>query len=704
MLAALGLVARPALESRLVQAGNPPIGSESAEVQRVLREAFPRYAGLSHLIVLHHPDRPLDPAQERALRDRLGTLPLVRSVSGWELDARDTDALLVVTDPAIPAVQAVQALRGAVPPLSGVEVSVTGASAASYDLFELLGERLAVIEVVSLLLAALALGYVFGSPLLVAVTLGAGLCCLAILPGLTYLVSQGLPVSSLNMVIAAVFALALGLDYPLFFLSRLREEYAGEAAPALEASLEGAGATIVVSAAVMTAGGLSLWAVPSGELRSIAVTIAGSAVLAAGLTLTFIPALLGLFARRWDLGRQLRLERREAGDRLWAELARRVTSRPVSALMGSLLFFGLLIAPVTQLKSWAPYISQLPSELESKRGLDRLLALEEGGGISPLLVLWQADGPDQVLDPGFIRHMRGVSQDLTRDPRIAHMDSAASLPVAPEGIRTLARAPTMLLGGRDLGISPDGLVALMRVTSTYAPDDPRGEGLVGELRDRLQAKPYPGVTPLVGGMQAELADTQTAFARGLPWVVGTTLLSVTLLLGWYLRSAVLPLKALVTNLLPVLAALGIVVMVFQWGWGPEVLRAGPPMPLQSTTVTILLSVLFAVSMDYEIFMLARIREAYDASGAPTEAIAHGLSRSGRVVLGAALILLGVFIPYTAIEVRGLKELGVGLSAAILLDATLVRLLLVPAVMVLMGRWNYWVPSKQDLARFKQTGN
>lgn len=695
-LALCGALARPHLEARLVQAGQPPLGSPSAEVQRELRAAFPRFAGLSHLVVLHHPNEPLAPGRLQALQDTLGAVPIVHSVSTWALDAPGTHALLVVTAEAVPAAQAVQTLRAAIPPdaRAGVEISVTGASAASFDLFELLGKRLAVIETASLILAAMALAYVFGSMLLVGVTLGAGLCCLAILPGLTYLLSLGLPVSTLNMVIAAVFALALGLDYPLFFLNRLREEYAGDAAIALEKTLSSAGGTILVSAGVMIAGGMSLWFVPSGELRSIALTIAGSAVLAAGLTLGFIPAVLLLYAGRWDLAARLRLERREASDRLWGELARRVTSRPVSALVGSLLLFGLLIAPVTQLKSWAPYISQLPAELEAKQGLDRLLAIRQGGGISPVLVLWKADRPEGVLSADFIRHLRAVSSGIAEDPRIARVESAASLPVPPEALKAIARAPAFLRGNADLGLSPDGRVAMMRVTSRLAPDDPRGEDLIQGLRDRLENTPFPGVRPMVGGMQAELTDTQSAFARGLPWVVGSTLLAVTVLLGLYLRSVVLPLKALLTNLLPVLAALGLVVMVFQWGWGPEILRAGPPMPLQSTTVTILLSVLFAVSMDYEIFMLARIRESYDQSGEPKEAIARGLSRSGRVVLGAALILLGVFVPYMAIEVRGLKELGVGLSAAILIDATLVRLLLVPAVMVLLGRWNYWVPGRR----------
>lgn len=700
-LGALGLWSRPHLEARLVQAGQPPMGSESAAVQATLKKAFPRYAGQSHLVVVHHPLERADEAGLATLRESLAALPIVRSVSMWPLDSRQTEALLVVTDEAAPAARAVRELRAAVPPQvrAGAEVSVTGAAAASFDLFELLGRRLAVIEGVSLVLAALSLAYVFGSWLLVGVTLGAGMCCLAVLPGLTYLLSLALPVTSLNTVIAAVFALALGLDYPLFFLNRLREEYAGDAHAALQRTLESAGATILVSAGVMTAGGLSLWLVPSTEMRSIALTIAGSAILAAGLALGFIPALVALYARRRDLAPALRLERREASDRLWAGLARRVTSRPVPALLASLLLFGVLIAPVSQLRTWSPYVSQLPVELEARRGLDRLLAVGQGGGISPILVTWVAEEPDGVLAPGFIRHLRRVSARLAANARLAKVESAASWPVAPEVLGAIARAPALVTGGRDLGISPDGEVALMRLTSRLAPDDPAGADLIRSLRTELSRDPYPGVRPLVGGMQAELADTQAAFERALPRVVGATLVAVTLLLGLYLRSVILPFKALVTNLLPVLAALGVVVAVFQWGWGPETLRAGPPMALQSTTVTILLSVLFAVSMDYEIFMLARIREAYDATGQSREAVAHGLSRSGRVVLGAALILLGVFVPYAAIEVRGLKELGVGLSAAILIDATLVRLLLVPSVMVLMGRWNYWAP--KGLSRFNQ---
>lgn len=685
ILALAGVAVSPLLEGRLATSETPPPGSESAQAAALMQDAFPSLQGKAHLAVLHHPERGIEDIRFQEAREALIArwqgLPGVRSVSVWT-QAERTSAMLIVTDPELAGPEAVAALRDH-PPEVPFELSVTGSAAATVDLFGLLAERLGQIERLSLLISLGVLIVAFGGPLLAGLALGMGLLCLAVIPLTLYGLSWLGAVSVLNGAIAAVVSLALGLDYPLLFLSRFREELRDHPVPeALARTRSTAGRTLGVSTAILAAAGVSLFMVPLEESRSVALTLALSALVAFAMAMTLLPALLHLLSRHWDL--RAILTRRLAPDRprWWLGIVRKSVQHPRMALALSLLLLGLLIAPVTQLKTWVPYLSMLPAELESRRGLERVLELGQGGATAPLLMVWSREGG--VADPEFLRTLREVAQTLEADERIGAVESVADMPLGPEALASFLRSPAVRWSSDRLGVSPDGRHALMRISSRLAPDDPRIGTLVSDLRRVVHAEAPSGARVLVGGTPAELADVQAAFTAAMPWVLGVNLIAVLAVLGTYLRSVVLPLKALVTNLLPVLSGLGAVVMAFQWRTGE---------PVQSLTVTLILSLLFALSMDYEVFILARIREAYDRTRDPVQAILDGLGGSGRVILGAAMVMLSVFVPYMLVEVRGLQELGLGLSVALLVDATLVRLVLVPAAMRVMGSWNYWVPGR-----------
>ena len=608
---------------------------------------------------------------------------------------------MAVTDSGPAAVSAVTDLRSALaragfvgihvgagtPAANSAPVAVvTGAPAAAVDVFDLLGRRLGQVERVSLLVSAVVLVYVFGSWLLASLALVSGLVCLAILPALLVGLSHLWPVTAVNMAVAAVISLALGLDYPLLLLTRFRQEFRSDIGRALERTLETAGGTLMTSGAVMVAGGLSVLLIPLGEVRSVALTMVFSSLLALGLSLTFIPAILRLLAARWDLEPFLGKRRQEKADRYWRGLASLVASRPRTALVASLVLLGALAAPALSLRTWSPYVSMLPAGLEARRGLDLLLESGHGGLISPLIVIWKTDRAGAAVTPAFVGHMRDVTSQLEGDPRIARVESVAGLAADPRATALLLRSP---IARRSFtGISQDGSVALMRVVPKAAPDDPEGARLVHDIRGILAGAAYPGAEAALGGMQAEQADSQAAFNRGLPAVLGFNLIVIPLILAVAFRSIVLPLKAVVTNLLPVLAGLGVVTARFQLFDGGAAAYGGY---IQAMTVAIMFSLLFAISMDYEIFLLARIREAFDESGENREAVVTGIGTSGRVVVGAALVLLSVFVPYLFVEIRTLQELGTGLTVATLLDATIVRLILVPAAMIVLGKWNYWLP-------------
>jgi len=683
---ALGAWLAPHLATRLVQEQAPPPNSDSAMARLHLSRALPALDGSHHLLVLSgDPEvaRQVEPDLERALR----AVPGVRGVQG-------ATPLLVITERGIPPARMIPALRGAIrqvtlPP--GVEAALTGPGAAAYDAFQQLSDDLARVEKVSLLISMIVLVLTFRGILMAALSLLSGLSTLLAGNLVMALLLPWLPVSSLNQIMVAILAMALGIDYPLILLSRLKEEHAKNPEGALARTLATAGRTVGLSSLVIALGGLSLLVVAVPEVRSIGLTVALTGPIAAALTLTLIPSALFLLGRYFPLASLLRIKDRPAA-RTWGRLSRAIVQRPRRSLLFSSLLLGLLILPIAHARTWSPFISLLPHGLESYRGFEWLLSRGEGGLVSPILVTWQCDRPDGAKEEAFLAGLRRVEAAIAADPRVARVESLASdRGLSPAALSHLLKSSLAGLVLPSSPLSPDGRITLMRVTTRLAPDSPEGAGLLSDLARTLGENPIPEARPYLGGMLAEQEDSQRALQKALPWVLGINLFGSYFLLARFLRSAILPIKAILTNLLPVLAGFGAVVAVFQYGFGAQFLGTYGNGYVQSLTPLILFSVLYAISLDYELFILARIREAHDEGMPPLEAIADGLQRSSGVVLGAALVMLSVFLPYLAMEIRTLKEIGLGLSVAILVDATLIRLVLVPSMMALMGRWNYWWP-------------
>ncbi|MBM3268420.1 MAG: MMPL family transporter [Candidatus Sericytochromatia bacterium] len=597
-LAAAGLYAGTKLEARLDRQAAPPPGSESARVAAVLAERFPALAGQSHLAVVSGRSGAYAHRLARALEGRV--LRFAPDLAGiWVAGERDVGAM--------------RATIARTTPPPGVTVALTGPEEAVLDLYAFLGEQLALIEKISLGAALVVLLLVLRSLRLALHGLSVGIACLLAAPAGIYLLSHFKPISSLNLVVAAVVALAMGLDYSLLFLARWREE--GDLARVMRT----AGRTIATTALILVGAGLSILWVPLPALHSVGLTLAFEAVLAALAALTLLPAL--------PLG--------QAGTPppppAWVRLPALVARHPLTSLLGALLAIALLAMPLAGIKTWSPSYAILPPGLEAARAVRALEAAGVAGAVSPIVVV---SGQAAKL-----------ATDIGADPRVGRVWSS----------------------GADLLI----------VESRQSPDHPAIAGLVRDLR-RMAA---PGGA--VGGGAAAQLDVEVAIWRALPLVVGTNLLSILLILGWHLRSVVLPLKAIATNLLPVAAGLGVVVA----------LAARDGSPVQTLTVLIMGTLLLALSQDYEIFILSRVREAFEADADHAAAVAAGMRGAGPVVIGAALVMLSVFVPFCFAAAPGLRELGVGLATAIAVDATLVRLVLVPAALTLMADWNWWHPFK-----------
>ena len=237
--------------------------------------------------------------------------------------------------------------------------------------------------------------------------------------------------------------------------------------------------------------------------------------------------------------------------------------------------------------------------------------------------------------------------------------------------------------------SADGSTVVFSAMPTTGPADPETSVAIAEVRDVLPGNvSVTGLTALTDDLNDQLAET-------LPLFIGAVLVASFLLLMLVFRSVVVPLKAVVMNMLSIGAAYGVLVAVFQWGWGSSLIGLEGPTPITSLIIVIMFPILFGLSMDYEVFLISRIREEYDRIGDNTEAVARGIAGTGRVITSGALIMIAVFLAFVASPVPSLKMLGLGLATAVLVDATLVRMVLVPATMALLGKANWWLPGWLD---------
>jgi RND superfamily putative drug exporter len=256
--------------------------------------------------------------------------------------------------------------------------------------------------------------------------------------------------------------------------------------------------------------------------------------------------------------------------------------------------------------------------------------------------------------------------------------------------REIAAVPGVASVGRPL-TSEDGDTVVFTALPTTGPADPATSATIERVRDVIPGNVYvSGITAVTDDLNAQLTET-------LPLFIGAVVAVSFLLLMLVFRSIAVPLKAAVMNLLSIGGAYGVIVAVFQWGWGAELLGLQGPTPITSVIVVIMFPILFGLSMDYEVFLLSRIREEYDRTGDNTESVARGLAGTGRVVTSAALIMVAVFLSFVTSPVPSLKMIGLGLATAILIDATLVRMVLVPAAMALLGKANWWLPAWLDRA-------
>ncbi len=597
--------------------------------------------------------------------------------------------------------QALPILRERLRDAPGLDVELAGGPAFYGDVQSVSEKDLQRSELISLPLAALALVVVFGSVVAAGVPLVVGGSAVIVALAAIFLVAQVMPMSIFVLNLATLLGLGLGVDYSLLMTSRFREELARrsgsetQVADAIRVTVATAGRAVFFSAVTVLLGLLGLILFEFMILRSVGIAGAIVVGLAGAAALTLLPAVLMLLGTRVDRLAVRSVTGTPEPDGPWSRLARRVMRHPVAVLLPTLAFLLLLGLPFLHVRFNAPDASILPASVPSRAAFDRLQREFGEGEFAPLVIAVRTDGP--ATSPGNLAALYDYSRRLAADPRITRVASLVDVdPRLTLGQYTLLygdpNGPRDRYVATTLASTTAGDLTAFTVYTPYGPNRDEGKGLVAAMRDPSSAlAPPTGVSVLVGGGAADVTDVVDRVAADFPRTALFIVVTTYLVLFALLRSVVLPAKALVMNTLSIVASFGALVWIFQDGNLSSVLGFQPLGYVETTQPVILFCVLFGLSMDYEVFLLSRMKEVWDRTADNTEAVARGLERSGRIVTSAALIVVLVAGSFAFADIVLIKALGIGMAIAIALDATVVRALLVPATMRLLGKWNWWMP-------------
>jgi putative drug exporter of the RND superfamily len=684
-------------------------GSESDAVTRLLADRFDSPFSRSAVLVVTGVPAPDTPAGRAALRGVVGTVARVPGVTRTlsYLDVADSAFLGAAGTFVVVGVDGrresgdalVSRLRGATTEAAvalrrvhpAAELSVTGEDALNHDLRLASARDVSSAERRALPLTLALLLLAFGAVMAAAIPLVVAATAIGLALGAAAIVAQLWPLSIALQNVVSMLGLGLGVDYTLLLVSRFREARLAGAdveAAAVESATH-AGHSVVVSAATVAMGFAALLAVPLADLRSIAVggllVVATSSLLA----VTLVPGLLAALGARVELGRVLPRARRATPSR-WRGWAVRVARRPVRSLLVAALPLALLAAQAARLRPHLPRGDWLPRTAEAARGARALGAMGSGGVVQTLrIVVVLPPGVRALDDRGYLATAR-VAAALVRDPRVRRV---RSLPGIANGVMPgsplFAAVPDEVLRSF---VSRDQRLALVEAVPADGVDGAALPALARELRaiDAGATTGLPGTQLRVGGVPALNADYADAIARRTPLVVLLVVAGTLVALAAGFRSVLVPLKAIALNLLTVGAALGVVVLVFQDGHGARLIGLDAPLDGTFAAIPLLVfCVVFGLSMDYEVFLLSRVAESRRRGASEGAALVTGVGRSGQVITSAASIMVVVFGAFALGEFVLVKILGVALAAAVILDATLVRLAVGPALLALAGRWNWW---------------
>jgi uncharacterized membrane protein YdfJ with MMPL/SSD domain len=683
------------LGGALTTEGKPTNNPQSQRAKDVRKAEFPASsaAAVTDLVIVHSPRYTVDAPQFRSLvRTLAGEVRQAKKVKSARsyVDTRDpslvskdrhtTMVQFAMPDDSSSGVDDVISVVRRADASPSFDVTVTGRQTVNHDFSKLSEDDLRSGELQFGLPAALiVLLLVFGAIVAGLVPLLIALPSIVFALGMVAVLAHAFTLSIFVVNMLTGMGLALGIDYSLFVVSRFREERAEgrEKLDAIAASATTANRAVIFSGTTFVIAMFGMLVVPSSIMRSLAVGAILVGIVSVVASATLLPALLGLLGDRVDRLRIPLVGRRSVEvanpeGRFWGAIVHAVLRRPGLSLALSVALLLAVASPIFGLHIGTSGATLLPTRFEARQGFDALNRYFPGATADPVQIV-VAKGSTQPAAEQALARLRTT---LAADPRF---------------------------GPGRIDRSPNGKVAVLEVPVRGDPSNSAAVSAVRHLRSATVPAAFAGTHTqvLVGGTTSENIDYFDSVIGPAPWVIAFVLGLTLIFLTVVFRSVVVAGTAVVLNLLSVGAAYGLLVLVFQHGVGSGLFGFHHVHTVEAWVPLFLFSVLFGLSMDYQVFLLSRIKERYDASGDTTEAVSHGVASTARIITGAALIIVAVFAGFAAGELVMFQQMGFGVAVALLIDATIIRSIVLPAVMHLLGRWNWylprwleWVPSMQ----------
>lgn len=656
-------------------------GTESSKALALLGKAFPRQAGDTETIVFHVKTGTVnDPAVKSAMQDVFAKVAGITSVGVVKSPYDPANVLQISHDLRTAYAPVVFTMSERLLKSKDVKALVNlGKAATSPNLeVEFGGQAVGQLnapkgspgEIIGIIAAGVILFISFGSFFAMLLPLGVALLALGTASGIVTLLTHAIGIASFAPILGSLIGLGVGVDYALFIVSRYRREISRGVDPidAAAKSVDTSGRAVLFAGATVCIALLGLFVLRLSFLNGVAIAASTTVLVTMAASLTLLPALFGVMKRRVHSRRSRKsidsgtLQDHE--ESMWARWSRSVARAPKVLTLGAIAVIALLSIPFFSLHLGSSDQGNNPKGTTTRSAYD-LLASGFGPG---------TNGPLQVI------------AEIKSPVDKATLQKVASALASAPGIVEVSPVIT----------SSDGTVGLLQVIPSTGPQDVKTSQLIKSLRTSLIPKALAGsTTPIyVGGTTAIFDDFATVISGKLPLFIGVIILLGCLLLLLAFRSLVIPLTAGLMNLFAAGASFGIVVAMFQWGWGQKLLNIGAG-PIEAFLPVIMLAILFGLSMDYQVFLVSRMHEEWLHTKENGKAIIVGQTETGRIITSAALIMITVFGSFVFGGEKVIKEFGIGLASAVFIDAFVLRTVLVPALMHLFGNSNWWIPQWLD---------
>lgn len=716
------------LESRLHEGSSEVPGSNSARMDRVLSEEFKN--PFTQLLVVtvsstrYSVDDPTYQTWIKEIEKRARTLSAVQRVASYltikdarfrSPDGHQTVVMLGLKTKSLHEEQkVVPLLRAALQPIRDAiraadpqgDIATVGRSAIIYDIDNKMKTDGQKGEAQALPLTLVILLFAFGAPVAAGIPIIVALAGVLITLGLGFVLSQFAPLSAFLVNIVTMVGLALGIDYSLLMVNRFRTALRGGHAirGAVAEALAKAGPAIVFSGLAVMISLTALLIAPMIEFRSMGIGGSQVVLVCVVAALTLVPALLAYLGPWIDAPRWLSQRCTGANtEKTWRGIASWVMERPIRVLVGATAFVLLLAAPARWLDLGFSNSRWFPASMEVRRGFENLEPMGQYNSVLPIYAVLRAPPGKPILQARYLPDLVHFTRELKKNPKVGEVLSPVSLR-QDLGLlqylllyRNLDRALKKFPEIDELFLSKDRSAALFQIIptndaklreiqalATYIENISVGSQLILEI----------------GGEPVYYNDFNKQMRDISPWIIAYVIIVTLIILFIAFKSYLLPIKAVIMNILSVAAGYGVIVAVFQFGWGLSLFGMQEPMGAIPISLPLFIFCLtFGLSMDYEVFLLTRIKEVYDQTGDNRQATAEGLASTGGIITSAAAIMVVVFGANAFVEMPLSKIVGLGLAVTVLVDATIVRVLLVPAFMRIADRWN-WLPGRRAASPFK----